>query len=64
MGGIVFAGLVSGAFSHSTAWKGALVLVPIVILGYVYSMSRTAVVAPAAVQLTPTEDKELVEVGS
>jgi len=64
MSGIVFAGLVSGAFSRSTVWKGALLLVPIVILGYVYSLSRTAVVAPSAVQLTPTEDEELVEVGS
>jgi len=64
MGGIVFAGLVSGAFSRATVWKGALALVPIVILGYVYSLSRTALVAPAAVQLTPAEDEELVEVGS
>jgi len=64
MGGIVFAGLVSGAFSRSTVWKGALLLVPIMILGYVYSMSRTAVGAPAAIQLAPTEDEELVEVGS
>jgi hypothetical protein len=64
MGGIVFAGLVSGAFSRSTVWKGALVLVPTVILGYVYSLSHVAVVAPAAAQLSPTEDEELVEVGS
>ena len=64
MGGIVFAGLVSGAFSRSTVWKGALALVPIVILGYVYSLSRTAVVAPSAFQVTPTEDEELVEVRS
>ena len=64
MGGIVFAGLVSGAFSRSTVWKGALVLVPIVILGYVYSLSRTAAAAPDAIQLAPTEDEEFVEVGS
>jgi hypothetical protein len=64
MGGIVFAGLVSGAFSRYTVWKGALVLMPIVILGYMYSLSRTAAVAPGAVQLTLTEDEELVEVGS
>jgi len=37
---------------------------PIVILGYVYSLSRAAVVAPDAIQLAPTEDEELVEVGS
>jgi len=40
------------------------VLVPIVILGYVYSLSRTAAAAPDAIQLAPTEDEELVEVGS
>lgn len=44
--------------------EGALVLMPIVILGYVYSLSRAAVVAPDAIQLAPTEDEELVEVGS
>jgi hypothetical protein len=61
MGGIVFAGLVSGAFPRSTVW-GAFVLVPVVVLGYLYSLSRTAAAASDAI--TPTEDKELVEVGS
>jgi hypothetical protein len=64
MGGIVFTGLVSDAFSRSTVWKGALVLVPVVILGYVYSLSRAAASAPDAIQLAPTEDEELVEIGS
>jgi hypothetical protein len=65
MSGIAFAGLVSGAFSRSTVWKGALLLMPIVILGYVYSLSHTAVDAPDAVQLAPEEeDEELIEVGS
>lgn len=64
MGGIVFAGLVSGAFSRSTMWKGAIVLVPIVVLGYVYSMNRTTAAAPAAMQLAPIEDEEFLEVGS
>ena len=64
MGGIVFAGLVSGAFSRSTMWKGAIVLVPVVVLGYVYSMNRTTTAAPAAMQLAPIEDEEFLEVGS
>src|SRR6266567_8209179 len=64
MGGIVFAGLVSGAFSRSTMWKGAIVLVPVVVLGYVYSMNRTTAAAPAAMQLAPIEDEEFLEVGS
>ena len=64
MGGIVFAALVSGAFSRSTMWKGAIVLVPVVVLGYVYSMNRTTAAAPAAMQLAPIEDEEFLEVGS
>jgi hypothetical protein len=41
MGGIVLAGLISGAYSPSTAWKGALVLLPAVVLAYVYHRYRT-----------------------
>jgi hypothetical protein len=63
-GGIVFAGMVSGAFSRPTLWKGAIVLLPVVLLGYLYSLSRTTVVAPTAIQLAPVADKELAEVGS
>lgn len=63
MGGIVFAGLVSGAFSRSMMWKGALALIPVVVLGYLYSMSRAAANTPAAIQVAPTEDEELLEVG-
>jgi len=64
MCGMVFAGLISGAFSRASVWKGAIILLPIAILGYVYMLSHFAVVVPAAAQLTPTEDEELVEVGS
>jgi len=42
MGGIIFAGLVSGAYSATTAWHGALVLLPAVILAYVYYLNRAA----------------------
>ena len=47
MGGIIFAGLVSGAYTRSAAWKGALVLVPAVLLGYVYFSYRMSHSAPA-----------------
>jgi hypothetical protein len=63
MGGIVFAGLVSGAFSRATMWKGAIVLLPIVLLGHLYSMNRTIAAAPAAMQLAPVEEEELLKIG-
>jgi hypothetical protein len=46
-GGIVFAGLVSGAFSRPTVWRGAILLLPVIVLGYLYSLSRTVAVPPA-----------------
>jgi hypothetical protein len=64
MAGIVFAGLVSGAFSRPTTWSGAITLLPIVVVGYLYSQIRTAVVAPARTRPASIEDDELVEVGS
>jgi hypothetical protein len=42
MGGIIFAGLVSSAYSASTAWRGALVLLPAVLLAYFYYVRRAA----------------------
>src|SRR5215467_16297056 len=36
MVGIAFAGLVSGAYARSVLWKGALVLLPTMVLTYVY----------------------------
>ena len=66
MGGMVFAGLVSGAFSRSTVWQGATVLFPVAVLGYLYSLSRTPAVALASVltSVRADEEEELVEVGS
>lgn len=64
MCGIVFAGLVSGALARPKVWNGAVALLPIVILGYVYSHIRTATVAPAPASPASIEDEELVEVGS
>jgi hypothetical protein len=42
MGGILFAGVISGAYSASTAWHGALVLLPAVVLAYLYYANRAA----------------------
>jgi hypothetical protein len=42
MGGILFAGLISGAYAPSTIWKGALVLLPVVVLGFSYYRNRAA----------------------
>lgn len=42
MGGILFAGLISGAYSPSTAWRGALVLLPAVFLAFFYYRYRAS----------------------
>jgi hypothetical protein len=65
MGGIAFVGLLSGAFSRPAAWRGAVVLIPVIVLGYLYSLSRTSAVA--RVPLRPErmeEDEEYVAMGS
>jgi hypothetical protein len=66
MGGIVFAGMVSSAFSGSKVWQGATVLFPVAVLGYLYSLSRMPAVATSSSQSVPmpVEEEELVEVGS
>jgi len=42
MGGIAFAALAVSGFSQSSSWKGALVLIPVVILAHFYFRSRSA----------------------
>ena len=66
MVGVLFAGLVTGAFSRSTVWQAASVLFPVSVLGYLYSLSRIPVVAlaPFRSAAVPDEEQELVEVGS
>jgi hypothetical protein len=66
MGGIVFAGMVSSAFSGSKVWQGATVLFPLAVLGYLYSLSRTPAVATVSSQSVPVadEEEELVEASS
>jgi hypothetical protein len=66
MGGIVFAGVVSSAFSGSKVWQGATMLFPLAVLGYLYSLSRSPAVATVSSQSVPVavEEEELVEVSS
>ena len=56
MGGIAFAGLVSGAYAPSALWKGALVLLPSMVLSYIYFHSRSAHALPA-MMLPSTQDE-------
>jgi hypothetical protein len=65
MGGIAFAGIVSGTFTRSAMWQSAAVLFPVAVLGYLYSLSRTPSLAAASHRTSakvPVEDRELVEV--
>jgi hypothetical protein len=66
MGGIAFAGLVSGAYAPSALWKGALVLLPSTVLAYIYFHNRSARALPA--MMLPSAEAEHeerpVEVGS
>ena len=64
MGGIVFAGMMSGTFSRPTVWREAFALLPVIVLGYLYLLSRTAAVASVPIRSARVEDEELVEVGS
>jgi len=64
MGGIIFAGLISGSFSRSTLWNGAMALLPVVILGYVYALNRKTLITLTLPQSALVEDEELVEVGA
>ncbi len=64
MGGIAFAGMMSGAFSRPAAWRGAIVLLPVIVLGFLYSLSRTAASALVHPPSARAEDEELVEVAS
>lgn len=64
MGGIAFAGLVSGAFAPSMLWKGALMLLPAAVLAYLYFANLTARVASATLPVSASEEEEYAEVHS
>jgi hypothetical protein len=63
-GGIMLAGLVSSAILSSPVWSGAMAIVPIIVLGYLYLENRTQTGPPPAMQPTSKHEEELVEVGS
>ena len=56
MGGIFFAGLVSGAYIHSSAWKGAVLLTPAAALAHFYFFSSTCRNAPQSSPPTVEQD--------
>jgi hypothetical protein len=65
MVGIAFAGLVSGVYKPSAVWQGALVLLPAMILTYVYFMNRSARALPTTTPAPSSEDEEyLAEISS
>jgi len=64
MVGIAFAGLVSGAYARSDLWKGALVLLPTMVLTYVYFLNRAHRALPAMMLPSSTEEEYAAEVHS
>ena len=40
MGGLIFAALISSAYSTATPWRGAVILLPVVLLAYFYHRQR------------------------
>ena len=64
MVGIAFAGLVSGVYTPSAIWKGALFLLPTMVLTYVYFLNRAHRALPAMMLPSATEEEYPVEVRS
>jgi hypothetical protein len=64
MVGIAFAGLVSGVYTPSAIWKGALVLLPTMVLTYVYFLNRAHRALPAMMLPSASEEEYPVEVHS
>jgi hypothetical protein len=64
MGGIAFAGLVSGAYAPSMLWKGALVLLPAAVLAYLYSANHPARTVSPTMPVPASEEEEYAEVHS
>jgi len=62
--GIAFAGLVSGVYTPSAVWKGALVLLPTMVLTYVYFLNRAHRALPAMMLPSASEEEYPVEVQS
>jgi hypothetical protein len=64
MVGIAFAGLVSGVYTPSAMWKGALVLLPTMVLTYVYFLHRAHLTLPGMMLPAASEEEHPVEVHS
>lgn len=64
LGGIAFVGLVCGVYAPSAAWKGAIVLLPAVVLAYVYFLNRAARAATTELAPRTCEEEDLVELHS
>jgi len=64
MVGIAFVGLVSGVYTPSAVWKGALVLLPTMVLTYVYFQNRSHRALPAMMLPSATEEEYAAEVHS
>ena len=58
MGGIAFAGMLSGAYVPSAIWKGALDLIPIAVLAHVYFRKHAACPIPANLPVSAHEEEE------
>jgi hypothetical protein len=64
MGGIAFAGLVSGAYTPSALWKGALLLFPAAVLAYAYFLTRSRRPTVKGVPVVVSEEECPVEIHS
>jgi len=64
VGGIAFAGLISGAYAPPTLWKGALALFPTMVLAYVYSLTRSARQASESAAISVYDEEYPVEIHS
>lgn len=62
--GIAFAGLVSGVYAPSAMWKGALVLLPTMVLTYIYFLNRSALSVPVMMPSSSKDEEYPVEVHS
>ena len=60
--GIAFAGLVSSVYAPSAVWKGALVLLPTMVLTYVYFLTRAARPVPAMMVPSSAHEEYAAEV--
>src|SRR5215467_10359637 len=61
--GIAFAALVSSAYAPSTLWKGALVLLPTMVLAFVYFFNRSGRSAVLTTGVSSSEEERFLSIG-